>query len=116
MKCVVLQNAEGSHLGFMLCSPDLEQQSGDCVFMAMPTRAELFGSPASELLFRRREAGESGWRVVGREPLSIAIRTPGLPDEFFIELDQSGNGQWGIGNGSARQVVGRALLPPNAAR
>jgi hypothetical protein len=35
MNCVVLQNADDGHLGFMLCSPGLDQQSGDCVFMPL---------------------------------------------------------------------------------
>jgi hypothetical protein len=114
MKCVVLQNADGAHLGFMLCSPDLGRPSGDCVFVAVPTRAELFETPAAELLFRRREAGESAWRAVGREPRTVVVRTPGLPDEMFIELDGSGTGEWGVGSGPDRHVVGRALLPPTA--
>ena len=114
MKCVVLQDADGAHLGFMLCSPDLGQPSGNCVFMALPGQAEVFESPAAELLFERREAAESSWQVVCREPLSVAVRTPGLPAELFVELGGSGSGQWGVVSGSDRQVVGRALLPPRA--
>lgn len=113
MKCVVLQNAEGSHLGFMLCCPDLGQPSGDCVFMAVPGQAELFDTPAVDLLFQLREAGESSWRVVGRKPLLVVVQTPGLPAELFIELG-GGAGRWGVVSGSDREVVGRALLPPSA--
>jgi hypothetical protein len=114
MKCVVLQNSDGGHLGFMLCSPDLGQPAGDCVFVAVPGQAELFDTPAAKLLLLRREAGESSWQVVGREPLSAVVRTPGLPAELFIDLGGSGHGQWGVVSGSDRQVVGRALLPPSA--
>jgi len=114
MKCVVLQNADGAHLGFMLCSPDLGQPAGDCVFVAVPGQAELFDTPAAGLLFERREAGESSWQVASREPLSVVVRTPGLPAEMFVELGSGGAGQWGVGSGSGRQVVGRALLPPSA--
>lgn len=113
MKCVVLQNSEGAHLGFMLCSPDLGQPSGDCVFMPVPGQAELFDTPAAELLFRRREAGESSWQVIGREPLSVMVRTPGTTAELFVEFIGSGPGHWGVGTGSSRQVVGRAVLPPS---
>lgn len=114
MKCVVLQNADGAHVGFMLCSPDLDQPSGDCVFMAIPGQAELFDTPAAVLLFERRKSGESSWQVSDREPLTIAVRTQGLPADLFIELGGSGIGQWGVVNGSDRQIVGRALLPPSA--
>jgi hypothetical protein len=96
----------------MLCSPDLGQPSGDCVFIAVPGQAELFDTPAADLLFQRREAGESSWRVVNRKPITVVVRTPGLPDELYIEFD-SGAGQWGVVSGSDRKVIGRALLPPS---
>ena len=114
MNCVVLQNADGEHLGFMLCSPDLRQPSGDCVFMVVPRKAELFDAPAAELLFQRKQAGESSWQVVCSQPLSVVVRTPGVAAELFIEFCGGGPGQWGIGTGQGRQVVGRAVLPPNA--
>jgi hypothetical protein len=114
MRCVVLQNADGAHLGFLLCSPDLGQPSGDCVFIAVPGQAELFDTPAAAPLFERRVAGESAWQVISREPLCVVVRTPGLPAELFIELGGSGRGQWGLGSGPDRQIVGRALLPPGA--
>ncbi|MCE9638259.1 MAG: hypothetical protein K8T90_21365 [Planctomycetes bacterium] len=116
MKCVVLQNADGAHLGFMLCSPSLDEPSGDCVFIAVPIQAELFDTPAAAVLFERRDAEESSWRVTSREPLSVAVRTPGLAAGLFVELGGSGTGQWGVVSGSNRQVVGRALLPPSAKR
>ncbi len=59
MKCVVLQNADGGHLGFMLCSPGLDQPAGNCVFMPLPAQPELFDTPAAGLLFARREAGDA---------------------------------------------------------
>ena len=113
MRCIVLQDAVGAHLGFMLCNPDLSQPAGDCVFMAMPFQAELFDTSAAELLFRRREAGESTWQIVAREPLSVVVRTPGVPADLFVKLGGS-DGHWGVGSGVDRQVVGRALLPPSA--
>ena len=93
MKSVVLQNSDGSHRGFMLCNPDLGQPCGDCVFIAVPTKAELFDTPAAELLFQRRDAGENAWHVVSREPLSVVVRTPGLPADLFIELGRPGAAQ-----------------------
>ena len=33
---------------------------------------------------------------------------------MFVEFGGSGPGQWGIGSGTDRQAVGRAVLPPDA--
>lgn len=114
MKCVFLQNQEGAHLGFLLCSPGLDQPSGHCVLMVVPSHAELFDTPAAAMLAERREAGESSWWVTGRAPLSVVIRTPGLLTELFIELGESGSGSWGVVSGPERQVVGLAMLPPSS--
>ncbi len=114
MRCVVLQDANGGHLGFMLCSSGLDQTSGDCVFMAMPLQSELVDTVAVDLLFQRRVAGESAWLVVNRNPTSIIIRTPGQTAEMFLELDSEMVGHWGIGTGSDRSVVGRALIQKKA--
>lgn len=114
MKCIVLQNADGVRLGFMLCSHDLSEPSGDCVFVAVPGQPERLGTPEGDLLSRRREAGESTWQVSLRDPLSVVVRTPGLPAEMFVEFSGSGPGSWGVGSGTDRQIVGRAILPPNA--
>ena len=114
MKCVVLQNADDAHLGFMLCNPDLGHPSGDCVFIAVPGQVELFDTSALKLLFERREVGENSWRVSGREPLSVVVQTPGLSAELFIEIGGTGTGRWGVMSGSDRQVVGHALLSLSA--
>jgi hypothetical protein len=111
MNCVVLQTEDCAHLGFMLCNPDLGQPSGDCVFIAVPSQPELFDTPAAKLLFQRREVGESAWQVTCREPISVIVRTPGVPAELFIEFDQQGTGQWGPISGAQRQIAGRALIP-----
>lgn len=111
MRLIVLQNAEGAHLGFMLCSPDLTEPSGHCVFMVVPRQAELFHSPEAELLFERREAGESTWDVVRREPLAVQVRSPGISAEMFLDFDCPAPGQWGVDSGTDRRVVGRAVLP-----
>ncbi len=112
MKGVALQNAVGAHLGFMLCSVDLGEPSGECVFIAVPVRADLFDTPEAEVLFQRREAGESAWLVSGRDPLLVVVRTPGLPTEMFLEFDGPGPGRWGVGSGSDRRTLGVAVRPP----
>jgi hypothetical protein len=111
MKCIVLQDTDGAHLGFMLCSHDLSEESGDCVFMPFPGQANLFDSPGANLISQRRDAGESNWQVSERDPFSVVVRTPGLEPDMFIEFSGSGPGHWGIGSGADRKSVGRALLP-----
>lgn len=112
MRCIVLQDLNGAHLGFLLFSIDLSESDGDCVFMAMPL-TELYDTAAAELLFQRREAGESTWQVFDREPLSVVVRTSGVPAELFIRLGGSDGGHWSVGNEADQQVVGRALLAPS---
>ncbi|WP_435018823.1 hypothetical protein TA3x_000809 [Tundrisphaera sp. TA3] len=108
MKAVILQDADGAHLSFVLFSPGLGADSGDCVFMAVPGQVESFGTPVFEDIYQRRQAGESTWEVTHREPIAALIRTPGIPAELFIELGEPG--QWGTGVGTARQVLGKAAL------
>ena len=111
MKCVVLQNSNGEQLGFMLCSPGLDELAGDCVFMGVPGPSDLLDDPAAEQLIQRCEAVESSWEVTSRDPLSVAVRTPGLSVEMFIEIDSTGEGSWGVVSGLDRQSVGRVVLP-----
>jgi hypothetical protein len=59
MKCVVFQNPDGRHLGFMHCHPDLDQPVGVCIFTGLLPESELLQTEAAELLFALREAGES---------------------------------------------------------
>lgn len=113
MKCVVFQNAEGEHLGFMLCSVDLSEASGDCVFVVVPGDAALCDSAEANLLLDRKAAGESTWHVDSRSPLLVIVSTPDIPGEMFIEFSESGMGQWGINEGPQRQVLGQAMLPPS---
>ncbi len=109
MSCIVLQDSEGAHLGFILCSPDLKAESGDCLFMAFPGQPFSFATPESAALARRREVGESAWQVNRRDPLTVVVHTPGLPDEMFIEFEHSDSGRWGIGGGFDREVLGIAM-------
>ena len=83
MNCVVLQNADGAHLGFMLYNPDLGQPSGDCLYYCARS-GRVVCTTAAGLLFERRELGESSWRVSSREAMSVVVQTPGLSAELVI--------------------------------
>jgi hypothetical protein len=107
----MLQDAAGTPLGFILCSRELSEKTGDCVFMAVPGQVALIDSLEADLISQRREAGESTWQVSCLEPLSMVVRTPGLQQEVFVEVSNAGSGQWGVGRGADREFVGLAALP-----
>ncbi|WP_435009200.1 hypothetical protein P12x_000450 [Tundrisphaera lichenicola] len=109
MKTVILQNVDGERLAFMLCSVDLAEGAGDCTFVAVPGRAALLDHPEEKMLALRRSAGESSWEVTRREPLTVVITTPGWPDGMFIEIESTGPGRWGVGEGLDRLVLGQAI-------
>ena len=109
--CVILQDPDGVHLGWVLWHPNLGADAGDCVFMPLPVRPELLGTLGVEALFARQRGGqESAWRVTSPEPLSVAVATPGLAEEMFVELDASGFGRWGFGTGDDRRLAGITRL------
>ena len=102
---VVLQNAESEHIGWVLWHPHLGVDAGRCVFMPLPTNAELLGTPPVEALYDRQQAGESNWRVTRTDPLTVAITTPGLPEQLFVEFRLGGTSVWGLGHeGNWREV------------
>jgi hypothetical protein len=103
---VVLQNAESEHVGWLLWHPNLGADTGNCVFLPLPTDPRLLGSPPVEALYDRQQAGESAWQVVRTDPLTVVIRTPGLPEEMFVEFRSGGTSVWGLGRGAKRREVG----------
>ncbi|WP_281213491.1 hypothetical protein [Shewanella insulae] len=60
-KAIVLQTTEEEHIGFTLFHPDFETNSGDCVFVVVPKKAELFDSEEVLILLNIKEAGEHQW-------------------------------------------------------
>lgn len=53
-------NSDGEHLGFLLLAG--EDSSGDCIFRSLPSKAELFDTEASKVLYRLQEQGEFSWQ------------------------------------------------------
>ena len=92
-KCVVLQTSEGEHLGFVLLSISDGATQGECVFMVLPPNTAVWSTPLVQSLFARKDLGESGVQVTSGPPLSMHIKSAGLPD-FLIELDAEGKGEW----------------------
>ena len=110
MKSIVLRNLTGDHLGFVLCAVPEGQRTGDCVFMILPKRKELFDSPDVVELFARKDLGESRIQI-SDDRRSVNIQSVAM-DDMYIEFDESGNGVWGYRRDDGQQQVGLALLPP----
>jgi hypothetical protein len=66
-KAIVLQNSDKEHIGFTLFHPDFETVSGDCVFVIVPQKSELYHSEEVSLLLDIKEAGEHQWTRLGEE-------------------------------------------------
>jgi hypothetical protein len=64
---IVIQTAQGDHVGFTLTNPDLGNPNGDCVFVIAPKKAELFETPEVDALLSFKENGEHQWRWMDDE-------------------------------------------------
>ncbi|MDP5142195.1 hypothetical protein ORJ00_05550 [Rheinheimera baltica] len=60
-KAIVLQNSDEQHIGFTLFHPDFGAGKGDCVFVIVPKKADLFESKEVSILLDIKEAGEHQW-------------------------------------------------------
>jgi hypothetical protein len=92
-KCVVLQTAEGEHLGFILLAVPDGASAGDCVFMIVPRNPALLNTPQSQALHARKALGESRVQIIPSPSQTIRIQSTGLPD-LIVELTPSGAGTW----------------------
>lgn len=110
MNCIVLQTSEGKHLGFLLCHFDDGATIGDCVFSVIPTDPSLFDDEATQLLFARKDLGESKIEIDADPPRLIRIQSHGLP-VMVISLDGNGAGKWGEEAVAGVQDRGKALIP-----
>jgi len=61
-KCLVLQTAQGEHMGFTLFNRSLSEPNGDCVFMVVPQKTEILKLPEVDVLYSLKEKGEHNWR------------------------------------------------------
>ena len=109
MKSIVIRNSDGDHLGFVLCAVPEGHNDGDCVFMIVPQKGELFDAPDTLELFARKDLGESRVHISNNKQ-SISIRSDGM-DNMYIQLDESGTGVWGYDRSDGRQEIGLALIP-----
>ena len=59
---IVIQTAQEELVGFTLANPNLGNPNGDCIFMIVPEKAELFETPEVDALISFKENGEHQWR------------------------------------------------------
>lgn len=92
-KSIVLQTSEGEHLGFVLLALAEDAAQGECIFIVIPAKTNLWSSPLVQSLFARKDRGESRVQVTSAAPVSLRIASVDLPD-LVIELSEQGTGTW----------------------
>ncbi|HXR06784.1 MAG TPA: hypothetical protein VN765_05610 [Candidatus Acidoferrum sp.] len=97
---LAIQNLDREHLGFVLTSFEAEPDGdgvceGDCVFQILPTRAELFDSPAAQTLFpyHFRGSGEHRVKLTKSAGASLYEIIPKSEPPIRIEIAVNGEGQ-----------------------
>jgi hypothetical protein len=119
---IPLQNLNQQHLGALLPAgvPDdyltiPGEWSGECVFMALPTQAELFDDPAYRILdtHSHRGLGEHRLHVVGDGVSVVLVATATDGSELFIRLPQVGLGAWGTRSDRIETRLGYAVRASN---
>lgn len=108
---IPLQNLDQEHIGFLLpaglpadFTSTFGQWEGHCVFMALPTKVELFDDPAFGVLANHKNAGEHRIAVSndGRT-ISVAATSPSGA-QLFLQLPASGLGSWGTRGATDTQL------------
>ena len=106
-----LTDANDDHLGFLLmadkeCPLDVDTFEGDCVFMSLPERVELFDEEPYLILAEHEDAGEHRYRATrADENFELEISGP-LSREILITLGLDGRGEWSIRDGAAVRKMG----------
>ncbi len=70
---IVIETLSGEHLGFTFFHPDLEENSGNCIFMVLPVRAELFDSKEGKFFEKLKDMGEFQWSRI-EETITISMK------------------------------------------
>ena len=61
-KGFVLETSEGVHTGFILGSPSFKVDSGDCVFMLLPTSIDVIETSLGIVISELKVGREQSWR------------------------------------------------------
>ena len=113
---IPIQNNDQQHIGFILPAglpadfiSSVGEWEGDCVFMPLPTKPELFDDSAFRLLADHKNAGEHRIKVSndGSTLFVVAIAPTGA--QLFVRLPTSALGTWGTRVASTDTQLGYAV-------
>jgi hypothetical protein len=113
---IPLQNLDQQHIGFLLpaglpadfASID-GQWVGDCVFIALPTKPELFKDPAFLVLADHQDAGEHRIAVSNDGSTISVVATAPAGAQLFIRLPATAPGAWGTRIATTDTQMGYAV-------
>ena len=95
-KAIVLQNKEGKHMGFMLAHLKPAAKEGDyqgeCVFMLLPTSADLIETDLGILISELKVAGEHRCRMSVVTNETKFVVTPQRLPELTLVIASNGKG------------------------
>ncbi len=113
---IPLQNNHQQHIGFLIPAglpPDfissVGQWEGDCVFMALPTKPELFDDPAFRVLADHKDAGEHRIVVSNDGATLSVIATAPTGAQLFVRLPACALGEWGTRVATTDTQMGYAV-------
>ena len=87
---IVFHTLDGKHLGFCLAHPNLEVESGRCIFQIMPLDPLLYEDEKVQFFFELKEQGEHDW--IRRDSGSFHISFRGEPI-LTLKEDETIEGQ-----------------------
>jgi hypothetical protein len=113
---IPLQNLEQEHIGFLLLAgfpadfaSAVDHWEGDCVFVALPTKPELFDDPAFRVLADHKDAGEHRVVVNNDGSTISALATAATGAQLFVRLPASAPGTWGTRIATTDTQLGYAV-------
>jgi hypothetical protein len=113
---IPLQNLDRQHIGFLLpaglptdFASAVGQWEGDCVFMVLPTKPELFDDPAFRVLADHKDAGEHRIAVSNDGSMISVLATAPTGAQLFVRLPASTPGAWGTRVATTDTQMGYAV-------
>jgi hypothetical protein len=113
---IPLQNNEQQHIGFLLPAglpadfiSSVGQWEGDCVFIALPTKPELFDDLAFRVLADHKDAGEHRIAVGNDGSTLSLVATAPTGAQLFVRLPASAPGAWGTRVATTETQMGYAV-------
>ena len=113
---IPIQNNDQQHIGFLLPAglpadfiSSVGEWAGDCVFMALPTKPELFEDPAFRVLADHKDAEEHRIKVRNDGSTLFVLATAPTGAQLFFRLPASELGTWGTRVAATDTQMGYAL-------